>query len=133
MAFKFKWKMILPLFVAAIFISSVLVVFATGNFGGSQNTVYVTVDFNIPNERYTGKIVINENSTVLDVIASYVPVVEFEQGRVKCIVDYCNSNHSEWKMYKLDQTGVADVEIEIESIDDPVVADEKLVFRYEEI
>ena len=133
MAFKFKWKMVLPLFVAAIFISSVLVVFSTGNFGEKQSFAYITIDFNTPNEVYNGKVPITEESTVLNIIASYAPTVEFEQGRVKCIVDFCNNNYSEWKMYKVDQDGVVDVEIEIESVNNLVNADEKFVFRYEEI
>ncbi len=130
-----KWlskKTLLPLLLAGIFLSSVLVVFSSGGLQKKQAVIIVDMG---QGQVYQGKIQINEKTTALTALSSFAYSVEIENGKVYCIANYCNTNVSVWKFYKLEQTSLGSVEKEVnQSIENYKVEEgEILVFRYESI
>jgi hypothetical protein len=134
MAFKLTWKTILPLAVALIFLSSIFVVFSSRGTSG-KNKVYITVDLGTPDHVYNGLVNAGENATALGVLSSYAGKVELKNGKINCVLNYCNSNHSVWKFYKVEEGAIGPQETEINETPENVfiTGGDRLVFRFETI
>lgn len=123
--------MVIPLFIAVIFLSSVLVVFTTS--GVESNEARILIDFGQPGMNYDNTLRVGENVTALRVLSSYVSEVKAEEGNVVCVNDYCNTERGEWKFYKVEsgELGFEETEIE-ESAENYVLQKEDVIlFRYE--
>jgi len=129
--FKFKMKMIVPLFIAVIFISSIFVVFGSGHGGSAKATLIL--DFGQPDMYYTSKQDISDNTTALNLLSSYAPQIKIESGAVKCIMDYCNTATGNWRFYNVYETelGPQLTKPDIEPEYYYLTPDETILFRYE--
>ena len=101
---KFNMKTIVPIFLALIFLGSVLAVFT---YGGKAETgkAEIIVDFGQPNMVYKSVIDIAENTSAMRFLSSYATKIELENGQVDCIADYCNTNSSKWNFYVVESGG----------------------------
>lgn len=127
----FGMKKIVPIFIALLFIGSILVVFTTGN--RESNEARLVVDFGQPGLSFDQQIRVIENSSALRMLSSQVSQVEIENGKIKCIMDYCNTERGEWKVYKVINTPIGFQEEELnQSVEDYIVKKgEIILFRYE--
>ena len=125
---KITWKKLVPIFLALVFLGSVLAVFTTGGTK-ETNEAEIVVDFGTPNQYYRSELKLVENSTALRLLSSYATRVQVDSGNVKCIADYCNTKNSQWNFYVLENG--AEVLSE-ESVENYIVKDgELIIFRYE--
>jgi hypothetical protein len=124
-------KMVVPLFIAIIFVSSIFVVFGSGSKGNAKATLII--DFGQPDMYYTSKQDIGDNTTALNLLAGYAPQIKIESGVVKCIMDYCNTATGNWSFYKVYETelGPQVIKPDIEPEYYYLTPDETILFRYE--
>jgi len=128
---KLTKKSVLPIIIGVIFLSSILVVVVTGG-GLAKNQAVVIVDLG-DGKIYKGKLPIHENQTALKLLSNFAYSVEIENGKIKCVINYCNTNNSVWKFYKVEETQLGQTEVEVnQSVDKYIVSpNEVLIFRYE--
>lgn len=96
---KLSKKTIFSLLIAAIFLSSILVVLATNKRSAGEATIIVDLGFG---KRYSNKIPIVGNLSALSAVSSMAYSIEIKNGTIYCIADYCNTNSSHWEVYKLE-------------------------------
>ena len=130
-----KWlskKTLIPLLLAAIFLGSVLAVFSSG--GIQKNQAIVIVDLG-QGQPYKGKVPVSNGTTALSALSGFAYSVEIKNGEISCVADYCNTNMSKWHFYKIENSAIGPVEIEInQSIENyNIQKDDILIFRYETI
>ena len=126
---RFNLKTIVPLFIAVIFISSVLVVFGTSS--KAKDSAQVTVDLGAyAQQPYRDNIPIGENATALDALSGFSGIsFELEDGSLRCIADYCNTNQSVWRAYRVENNMEYPIEERLENYD--VSNGDSILFRYE--
>lgn len=101
---KFNLKLILPLFIALIFISSIFVVFSSG--GIKMNKARLIVDFGQPGMLFDKEIALASNTTAVRLLSANAQRIELKDKQIYCIVDYCNTNVTKWYFYTVKDTGL---------------------------
>jgi len=127
---KFKLKMIVPLFIAVIFISSIFVVFSSG--GLQAHKARLIVDFGQPGLLFDREVALGANTTAIQLLSNYAQSIELKDTQIYCIIDYCNTNLTKWYFSTVNEMGMeADPGI---SPDSYIVKDKDVIlFRYEVI
>jgi hypothetical protein len=122
---KLKMKSIVPLFLALVFFVSIFGVFT--HTGSNNGKASIVISFGLPDMVDQKEFTIAGNVTALELLSSYASYVEANNGEVRCIADYCNTNRSEWKFY-------VNNDVPEESAEKYVVKDgDLMMFKYEEI
>jgi len=125
---KLKLNKILPLLVAAMFLGSILVLF--GSSGRGSKSVNIEVDMGAYGLRpYKGQVSVIEGDTALDVLSQYTGNLKMEDGKIRCIGDYCNNNATVWNSYFMDENVLKRIDGKLE--DHLVENGDRLIFRYE--
>jgi hypothetical protein len=96
----FNAKTLVPIFIAVIFISSIFVVFERSP--GNSASARLVVDFGQPNMSYDNTVMIGNDTTALRLLSAHANEVILENGSIKCIMDYCNTEKGIWKFYKIE-------------------------------
>lgn len=138
MAFKIAWKKVIPI-VALIFAIMFVVTsvpYTILEKGEKSSQVTITLDLGTGEQPYRNKITVGANSTALTVLSKFIAnagKVTLKEGRVQCIIDYCNNNNTVWRFYKSEDTGLGPVETEInDTLESYIVkGGDSIVFRYE--
>lgn len=129
MAFKKpSMKKLIPIFIALVFLGSVLAVF--GQSSRASSTAEITVDLGAyASQPYTSELPINENETALQLLSTYTGNLELDNGYLACVSEYCNTNNTQWKVYTLENGLEVPINQTLENYQ--VSPEEHLVFRYE--
>jgi hypothetical protein len=129
--FGFNAKTIVPIFIAVIFVSSIFVVFG----GGSSNSANarLVIDFGQPNMYYDSTVMIGNDTTALRMLSANANEVTLENGSIKCVMDYCNTEKGNWKFYKVEPTPIGFNTIVPEQTAEGYIVqkDDVILFRYE--
>lgn len=97
----------------------------------SKKPAYIIVDMG-NGQVYKGTIPLTENKTALYALSGFAYSVEIENGTVKCIANFCNTNSSAWKFYTTETSALGPVEKEVnKNIETYQLSEgETFVFRY---
>lgn len=95
----FNAKTLVPIFIAVIFVSSIFVVFERG--GSASDQARLVVDFGQPGLSFDRTVGVGNDTTALRMLSANANDVKLENGKIKCITDYCNTEKGIWKFYKV--------------------------------
>jgi hypothetical protein len=128
---QFKLKMIIPVFIMVIFISSIFVVFSSG--GVTTHTARLIVDFGQPSMFYDQEVALASNTSASRLLSAHAQSVELSNKQVTCIIDYCNTNATKWYFHTVKNDpifGQQEVNSGIAPDDYIVQESDIIIFRY---